>query len=84
MTPWVELGPADTPQGWKREMYINLAVQGIENLVDPQADDFGNFDSVAREPVVHGAIFALCARPSAASHQRRAALSVGLLQQLRR
>lgn len=58
MAPWLELGPADTPEGRKREKYIDLAVRGIENLVDSTADDFGNFNSVAREPVVHAAIFA--------------------------
>lgn len=57
MAPWLELGPDNTPEGQLRKKYIDLAVAGITNAVNPASPDFMNFDS-GRQPLVDAAFFA--------------------------
>ncbi|MBO4945335.1 MAG: DUF2264 domain-containing protein, partial [Muribaculaceae bacterium] len=33
ISPWLELGPDDTPEGQLRKKYIDLAVKGLKNAV---------------------------------------------------
>jgi hypothetical protein len=57
MAPWLELGPDETPEGRLRKKYIELAVAGIRNAVDPASPDFMNWNT-GRQPVVDAAFFA--------------------------
>lgn len=43
MAPWLELGPDDTKEGQLRKKYIDLALKGLKNGVDPKAPDYLNF-----------------------------------------
>ena len=40
LAPWLELGPDATPEGRIRAEYIELAVKGLKNAVDPEAPDY--------------------------------------------
>ncbi len=44
LSPWLELGPDDTPEGQLRAKYIDLAVKGLSNAVNPSAPDYLDFD----------------------------------------
>ena len=44
LAPWLELGPDETPEGQLRAKYINLAVKGLSNAVNPSAPDYLDFD----------------------------------------
>ena len=44
LAPWLELGPDDTPEGQLRAKYIDLAVKGLSNAVNPSAPDYLDFD----------------------------------------
>jgi hypothetical protein len=57
MAPWLELGPDNTAEGQLRRKYIDLAVAGIKNAVNPASPDFMNFDK-GRQPLVDAAFFA--------------------------
>ncbi|HEY4063562.1 MAG TPA: DUF2264 domain-containing protein [Puia sp.] len=57
MAPWLELGPDASPEGQLRKKYIDLAVEGIKNAVNPASPDFMNFNT-GRQPVVDAAFFA--------------------------
>ncbi|AXP82068.1 Endo-1-2C3-1-2C4-beta-glycanase ExsH [Mariniflexile rhizosphaerae] len=57
MAPWLELGPDDTEEGKLREKYIQLALKGIKNAVDPEAKDYMNFTK-GGQPLVDAAFFA--------------------------
>ena len=54
MAPWLELGPGDDAEGKLRAHYIQLAVKGISNAVDPQSPDYMNF-SEKGQPLVDAA-----------------------------
>ncbi len=43
MAPWLELGPDHTKEGQLRKKYIELAVKGLKNGVNPNSPDYFNF-----------------------------------------
>jgi len=57
MAPWLELGPAQTPEGILRKKYITLARLALHNATDPNSADFMNFNKGA-QPVVDAAFLA--------------------------
>ncbi len=57
MAPWLELGPDETPEGQLRKQYIDLAVRGLRNAVNPVAPDFLVFDKPS-QPLVDAAFLA--------------------------
>ncbi len=57
MAPWLELGPDDSEEGQLRKKYINLAVKGIANSVNPEANDYLNFTEHL-QPLVDAAFLA--------------------------
>jgi len=57
MAPWLELGPGTDPEGLLRARYIQLAVKGIHNAVDPASPDFMNFTK-GNQPLVDTAFLA--------------------------
>ena len=57
MAPWLELGPDQTDEGKLRAHFIQLAVRGLGNAVDPQAPDYMNF-SRGSQPLVDAAFLA--------------------------
>lgn len=57
ISPWLELGPDDTPEGRLRAEYIDLSVRAITNAVDPESPDFLNFCEGA-QPLVDAAFLA--------------------------
>jgi len=57
ISPWLQLGSDDTPEGKLRGEYINLTVAGIKNAVDPSSKDYMNF-SEGGQPLVDAAFFA--------------------------
>jgi len=57
IAPWLELGPDDTKEGQLRKKYIALAVKGIANAVDPNANDYVNFTEYL-QPLVDAAFLA--------------------------
>jgi len=57
MAPWLELGPDASKEGQLRKKYIDLAVKGISNAVDPNANDYLNFTELG-QPLVDAAFFA--------------------------
>lgn len=58
IAPWLELGPDDTPEGVLRAKYIDLAVKGISNAVNPEAPDYLVFDDRHTQPLVDAAFLA--------------------------
>ena len=44
IAPWLELGPDDTEEGKIRAKYIDMAVKGLSNAVNPSAPDYLDFD----------------------------------------
>lgn len=57
ISPWLELGPDDTPEGRLRGKYIALAVRGLGNAVDPDAPDYLVFGE-PHQPLVDAAFLA--------------------------
>lgn len=57
IAPWLELGPDTSEEGLLRKKYIQLAVAGITNAVDPKASDYLNFSGEG-QPLVDAAFFA--------------------------
>ena len=57
IAPWLELGPDNTEEGKLRKKYIDLAVKGIANAVDPEANDYLNFTEFG-QPLVDAAFLA--------------------------
>jgi len=45
ISPWLELGPDNTPEGRLREKYIKLAVKGLANAVNPSSPDYLLFNA---------------------------------------
>lgn len=57
ISPWLELGPDNTPEGQLRKKYINLAVKGLKNAVDPESPDYLVFGK-PYQPLVDAAFLA--------------------------
>ncbi|GLB51267.1 hypothetical protein NBRC110019_03060 [Neptunitalea chrysea] len=57
IAPWLELGPDNTSEGKLRKKYSTLAVKGITNAVNPEANDYLNFSGEG-QPLVDAAFFA--------------------------
>ncbi len=57
MSPWLELGPDDTPEGRQREYFATLARQSMKMAVDPKSPDFMNF-TTGGQPLVDAAFLA--------------------------
>lgn len=57
ISPWLELGPDNTPEGKIREKYIKLAVKGLKNAVDPKSPDYLIFGE-PYQPLVDAAFLA--------------------------
>lgn len=57
ISPWLELGPDDTPEGKLRAKYINLAVKGLKNGVNPNSPDYLEFGE-PYQPLVDAAFLA--------------------------
>ncbi|MDL2281910.1 DUF2264 domain-containing protein [Parabacteroides sp. OttesenSCG-928-G06] len=58
MAPWLELGPDNTPEGKLRTKYINLAVKGLKNAVNPNSPDYLTFGNRHTQPLVDAAFLA--------------------------
>ena len=56
ISPWLELGPDNTEEGQLRERFINLAITGYRNAVDPTSNDKMQF--VGGQPLVDTAYMA--------------------------
>ncbi len=57
MSPWLELGADDTPEGRQREYFAKLARKSMKMAVDPQSPDFMNFIT-GGQPLVDAAFLA--------------------------
>ena len=57
MSPWLELGPDNTPEGQLRDKYIRLAVKGLKNAVNPESPDYLVFGK-PYQPLVDAAFLA--------------------------
>ena len=57
IAPWLELGPDNTPEGKLRAKYIDLAVKGIKNGVNPNSPDYLEFGE-PYQPLVDAAFLA--------------------------
>jgi hypothetical protein len=57
MSPWLELGPDETPEGQQRGRMIKLAQSSLKMAVDPQSPDFMNFTK-NQQPLVDAAFLA--------------------------
>lgn len=57
ISPWLELGPDQTPEGKLRAEYIDLAAKAIAQGVDPSSPDYLNFNK-GRQPLVDAAFLA--------------------------
>lgn len=58
IAPWLELGVDSSDEGLIRKKYIELSLKTLEVLVDPNSNDFGNFNNVGSEALVHTAFLA--------------------------
>lgn len=58
ISPWLELGPDQTPEGQLRDKYIKLAVKGLQNAVDPSSPDYLLFGNKHTQPLVDAAFLA--------------------------
>jgi hypothetical protein len=58
IAPWLELGPADTAEGWVRAHFIALARQAVLNATNPASPDFLNFGTIPDQPLVEAAFLA--------------------------
>ncbi|GLB49267.1 DUF2264 domain-containing protein [Neptunitalea lumnitzerae] len=57
IAPWLALGVDATKEGKLRKKYIDWAVSGITNAVNPEANDYLNFSGEG-QPLVDAAFFA--------------------------
>lgn len=57
LAPWLELGPGQTQEGRLRAEYIELAVRGLKNAVDPASPDYLVFGE-PYQPLVDAAFLA--------------------------
>lgn len=58
IAPWLELGPDNTPEGQLRKKYIDLAVKGLKNAVNPSSPDYLVFGKPSSQPLVDAAFLA--------------------------
>lgn len=58
IAPWLELGPDNTPEGQVRKKYIDLAVKGLKNAVNPSSPDYLVFGKPNSQPLVDAAFLA--------------------------
>lgn len=57
ISPWLELGPDNTPEGQLRKKYIDLTVKGLKNAVNPKSPDYLIFGE-PHQPLVDAAFLA--------------------------
>lgn len=57
ISPWLELGPDDTPEGQLRGEYIEMALKAIANSVDAEGPDYLVFDDRASAQALVDAAF---------------------------
>ncbi len=57
ISPWLELGPDNTPEGRLRATFIEWAARSVANGVDPASPDYLNFNQ-GRQPLVDAAFLA--------------------------
>ncbi|MDH6305977.1 hypothetical protein M2459_002988 [Parabacteroides sp. PF5-5] len=57
IAPWLELGPDESAEGQLRAKYIDLAVNGLKNVVNPDAPDYLTFGE-PYQPLVDAAFLA--------------------------
>jgi len=57
IAPWLELGPDNSPEGKLRAKYIDFAVRGLKNAVNPAAPDYLEFGE-PYQPLVDAAFLA--------------------------
>lgn len=57
ISPWLELGPDNTPEGQLRDKYIKQAVKGLKNAVNPESPDYLVFGK-PYQPLVDAAFLA--------------------------
>ena len=58
MAPWLELGADTSEEGLQRQKYLDLSHKALSVLVNPDKEDFGNFNRVGSESLVHTAFLA--------------------------
>ena len=57
ISPWLELGPDESPEGKLRKQYIDLTVRALSNAVDPKSPDYLIFGEPS-QPLVDAAFLA--------------------------
>lgn len=57
IAPWLELGADDSKEGQLRKRYINLALKGLANAVNPSSPDYLDFGTPS-QPLVDAAFLA--------------------------
>ena len=55
IAPWLELGVDETEEGKLRGEYIQMALKGLRNAVDPKSPDYLMFDARHHQPLVDAA-----------------------------
>ena len=55
IAPWLELGVDETEEGKLRGEYIQMALKGLRNAVDPKSPDYLMFDVRHHQPLVDAA-----------------------------
>lgn len=55
IAPWLELGVDETEEGKLRGEYIQMALKGLRNAVDPESPDYLMFDARHHQPLVDAA-----------------------------
>ncbi len=55
IAPWLELGADQTSEGKLRGYYIDLALRGLANAVDPKSPDHLDFNNPCKQPLVDAA-----------------------------
>jgi len=58
IAPWLELGVDATEEGSLRKRYLDLSHEALSVLVNPESRDFGNFNQIGSESLVHTAFLA--------------------------
>lgn len=58
IAPWLELGPNQTEEGKLRATYIDLAVRGLQQAVNPESPDYLVFDNRHSQALVDAAFLA--------------------------
>ncbi len=58
IAPWLELGTDNTEEGKLRSKYIEMTIQGLKNVVNPQSPDYLVFDNRISQPLVDAAFLA--------------------------